>query len=263
MKIAVVNTKGGASKSTVSFQVASTYFLEKNLEVKLIEFDDENKDSEHFEKSKIISEQIEVGTGDGLNDMLRTRLLNNDNLVLDIGGNKTTTLMINALSATRMHRKIDLFIIPMSGGSQDVINAFKTHKMILAMNENAKVIFALSRVRNLKRLSFQYKDFFSSDISLIYKHFILQDSDVIDLSRNEKKSVYEIALDAEYKKKLDKLFDKSMDDNDMIQSARLSTLLEIIDEASIYYKTNLKVAYALIDEVTAKDIVAEEKKEEK
>jgi len=71
MTIAVVNTKGGASKSTVAFQVAAASFLEKKQEVQLIEFDDENKDSETFSNSKIKSSQVEIGDGTDVDEVLK------------------------------------------------------------------------------------------------------------------------------------------------------------------------------------------------
>ena len=125
MTIAVVNTKGGASKSTVAFQVAAASFLAKNQEVQLIEFDDENKDSETFSSSKIESYQVEIGDGTDIEEVLKNTLLvsSSENLVIDVGGNKTTTIIIDGLKKTRLYRKIDLFIIPMSGGHQDLKNA--------------------------------------------------------------------------------------------------------------------------------------------
>ena len=42
------------------------------------------------------------------------------NKVLDIGGNKTSDNVLQGLNSTHMYRMIDLFIIPMSGGSQDL-----------------------------------------------------------------------------------------------------------------------------------------------
>lgn len=47
-----------------------------------------------------------------------------------MGGNQTSTEFIHALSATHMHNMIDLFIIPISGGHQDVVNAKATYDLI-------------------------------------------------------------------------------------------------------------------------------------
>lgn len=56
---------------------------------------------------------------------------------------------------------------------------------------------------------------------------ILKDSDVIDLSRAEKKSVFEIATDRDYKKSLEKQFDKALDKNDNNTVSFLAVTLQI------------------------------------
>lgn len=247
IKLVVVNGKGGASKSTTSLQVASAYFLDKNLPVKLIELDDENKDSEHFTNSKIVTEQQIVDMGETLSNDLISIMANDENLVFDVGGNKTTTLFLNALKSSRMYRKVDLFIIPMSGGSQDVKNAFRTYETIKEIDENAKVIFALSRVRNLKRINWQYQDFFTNENSKNHDFIALQDSDVIDLSRSQKQSVYELATNRDYKKGLEKEFDKALDKNDNNTVSFLAVTLQIFDECEEYLEKTLKPAFQTIE----------------
>jgi hypothetical protein len=252
MKIAIINTKGGASKSTTAFQVASAYMLHKGLEFKHIELDDENKDAETFAKSKIVTEQVGVGDGSELNNTLRNLLLQNENLVIDVGGNKTTTLFLENLAKTRMYRLIDLFIIPSSGGSQDIKNAIKTYKMVKNMDNNTKVLFTLSRVRNPNRVKFQYRQFFMSneiDENDKQNHIILKDSDVIDLSRTLKKSIYEIVQDKETKSKMEEQFDKALLDNNIEKIESLSIMLEIIDEANEFFEKFINPAFKKLDTI--------------
>jgi CO dehydrogenase nickel-insertion accessory protein CooC1 len=246
MTIAVVNTKGGASKSTVAFQVAAASFLAKKQEVQLIEFDDENKDSETFSNSKIKSSQVEIGDGTDVDEVLKDTLLvpNDKNLVIDVGGNKTTTIIIEGLKKTRLYRKIDLFIIPMSGGYQDLKNAEKTYAMI--KDFGVPVIFALSRVRNPKRLQFQYGDFFRAFQEAEY--LILTESDVVDLSRRNGKSIYEIAFDEAEKRALEEMLDDAFDDDDNRRIAQFSTLLQIYDESEAYVEKILSPAFEVIEQ---------------
>ena len=245
MTIAVVNTKGGSSKSTSAFQVAAASFLAKKQEVQLIEFDDENKDSETFSNSKIQSTQVEIGDGTDIEEVLKSTLLvpNDQNIVIDVGGNKTTTMIIEGLKKSRLYRKIDLFIIPMSGGYQDLKNAEKTYEMINGFG--VPVIFALSRVRNPKRLQFQYGDFFQAFPDAEY--LILTESDVIDLSRQNAKSIYEIAFDDVEKKILEDALDEAFDADDNARIGQLSTLLQIYDESEAYLEKILKPAFAVIE----------------
>jgi len=243
-KIFVVNTKGGASKSTVAFQVCAASFLRSKKEVKLIEFDDENKDSETFSNSSIKTSQVEIGTGSDIDEVLRDALLIDDteNMVYDVGGNKTTTLIIEGLRKTRLYKKISLFVIPLSGGHQDLVNAKKTYALISSFV--VPVVFALSRVRNPKRLQFQYGDFFKTFPDADY--FILTDSDVIDLSRKNKKSVFEISQDHETKKSFEKLLDKYFDNNDNENIARMSIMLQIFDESEQYVNEILTPAFNMV-----------------
>lgn len=245
MIITVVNTKGGASKSTVAFQVAAASFLAKSQKVELIEFDDENKDSETFSNSKIKSVQVEVGDGTDIDEVLKDTILvpKDKNIVIDVGGNKTTTIVIDGLRKTRLYRKINLFIIPMSGGYQDLQNAQKTYELIKGFD--VPVIFALSRVRNPKRLQFQYGDFFRAFPK--ERYFILTDSDVIDLSRTQKKSVYEIAFDSDTKKGFEKALDEAFDKDDNEKIGILSTLLQIFDESEEYVTKILTPAFKALE----------------
>jgi len=246
MTIAVVNTKGGASKSTVAFQVAAASFLAKKQEVQLIEFDDENKDSETFSNSKIKSSQVEIGDGTDVDEVLKDTILvpKDKNIVIDVGGNKTTTIILDGLKKTRLYRKIDLFIIPMSGGYQDLKNAEKTYEMIKGFG--VPVIFALSRVRNPKRLQFQYGDFFRAFPEAGY--LILSESDVIDLSRQRGKSVYEISHDEEEKKILENALDKAFDADNNLRIGQISTLLQIYDESEAYVEKILSPAFKVIEQ---------------
>ncbi len=248
--IVVVNTKGGSSKSTVSLQAASTYFLNKNQEANLFEFDDENLDSANFTKTKIKCNQVNIDDGKDLNSTLRELLVKKDmNKILDVGGNKTTTIFIDSLIKSRMYKRVDLFIIPVSSGHQDVENAEKTYNMIKDLDVN--IIFALSRSRhnaNSKRVKFQYNNFFKKFPEADF--FVLKDSDVVDLSRIMQKSCYELAKDDTTKKELNKKLDEAFDTDDEKAITNMSVMLEILDDAEEFYRDNLINAY----EVIAKNI---------
>ena len=254
--IAVVNTKGGSAKSTTTTQVGGAYALDKELSSKIWEFDDENKDSQNFTKSSISSEQIEVGDGAGITTTLRDSFTSNSDInikLFDVGGNKTTTFFLEGLKKSRMFKKVSLFIIPMSGGSQDLKNAKKTLDVILDMDIDANIMFCLSRVRNPKRVQFQYGDFFSDEELQKYPYIVLKDSDVIDLSRKLKKSVYELATDSGAKKGIEDAFDKALDENDNSKITSLSIMLEIYDEAEDYLKTTLIPAFNELEKALNKD----------
>lgn len=254
--IVIVNSKGGSAKSTTATQAGGAYALDKELSSKIWEFDDENKDSENFTKSAILSEQIEVGDGAEITTTLRTLFTDNSDVdvkLFDVGGNKTTTIFLDGLKKSRMHKKVNLFIIPMSGGSQDLKNGKKTLETILEMDTNANIMFCLSRVRNPKRVQFQYGDFFNDKDLKKYPYIVLKDSDVIDLSRKLKKSVYELATDLDSKKGIEDAFDKALDENDNSKITSLSIMLEIYDEAENYLQTTLIPAFNELEKALNKD----------
>lgn len=250
MNIVIVNTKGGASKSTTAYQVASTYFLSKIQEIELFELDNQNRDSANFTNSQIKSSQIQVDFDKQLNNTVRDLFLNqtSPNKVIDVGGNQTTTEFIEALNATHMHNMIDLFIIPISGGHQDVVNAKATYDLISKFGK--KIVFCLSRsrhVQNSPRLKFQYQNFFKTFKNPTY--FILQDSDVIDLSRTFKKSVYELANDETEIQNINSKLLKAFEDKNNDEIYQYSQILEILEDSKKYKETNIDVAHQVLDEV--------------
>ena len=83
--IIIVNTKGGASKSTVAMQVIAPYFLGKEQEVELIELDNQNQDAKIFSKSKIKTKQINVdANAKDLNQTVRDLFLNENKTKLKV-----------------------------------------------------------------------------------------------------------------------------------------------------------------------------------
>ncbi len=250
--IVISQSKGGASKSTVAMQVVAPYFLAKVQEIELLELDNQNQDAKIFSKSKIKTKQINVDSNSkDLNQTVRDLFLteNKNNTVLDVGGNATTTNFLQSLKSTHMYNMIDLFIIPMSGGSQDLKNLKETLKIILDMNKNAKVLFALSRVRNPKRVQFQYGDFFQDKELNKYPHIILPESDCIDLSRKLKKTVYELAQDEQEKENINQKLLEAFDKNDKNSIYSYSLVMEILEDSEKYKTEVIDVAHQVLDEV--------------
>ena len=250
--IIIVNTKGGASKSTVAMQVIAPYFLGKEQEVELIELDNQNQDAKIFSKSKIKTKQINVdANAKDLNQTIRDLFLGEDknNKVMDIGGNATTSNFLQSLKSTHMYNMVDLFVVPMSGGSQDLKNAKDTLQMILVMNSNANVLFALSRVRNPKRVQFQYGDFLQDEKLKKYPYIILPESDCIDLSRKLKKTVYELAQDEQEKENINQKLLEAFNKNDKNSIYSYSLILEILEDSENYKIEVIDVAHQVLDEV--------------
>ena len=221
-----------------------------NNQVILYELDNQNKDSANFENSEIKSIQIEVDFDKQLNNTVRDLFLRQDseNKVIDVGGNQTTTEFIQALKSTYMHNMIDLFIIPVSGGHQDVVNAKAVYDLLSKFGK--KIVFCLSRSRhqhNSPRLKFQYQNFFKTFENPTY--FVLEDSDVIDLSRTFKKSIYELANDETEIQNINSKLLQAFDTKNNDEIYQYSQILEILEDAKKYKETNIDVAHQVLDEV--------------
>ncbi|MFW2578776.1 division plane positioning ATPase MipZ [Aliarcobacter butzleri] len=252
VNIVTSNTKGGAGKSTTAMQIISTYFLAKGQGIELLELDNQNQDAKTFSKSKIKTTQINVdANAKDLNQTVRDLFLsdNQNNRGMDIGGNATTSNFLQSLKSTHMHNMVDLIVIPMSGGSQDLKNAKETLKIILDMNKNLKVLFALCRVRNPKRVQFQYGDFFQDEELKKYPYIILPESDCIDLSRKLSKTVYELAQDEQEKENINQKLLEAFDKNDKNSIYSYSLILEILEDSENYKTEVIDVAHKVLDEV--------------
>lgn len=252
MKIAVLNTKGGSGKSTNSFQVACSFFANKGEKVELIEIDDENADSANFTDSIITSKRLTLGDGSKIeNQLFDTFGDKSVNQVADIGGNKTTTAVIAAMTETRIYLNFDLFIVPIAGGYQDLENAKKTAALIAGWGK--PIVYALSRARcdvnDTDGITFQYGDFFNM-FDQTPPYYVLRDSHAIDLSRKLKKSVWELAHDDKPLQSLqDKLVAALEEGNPKMQKL-LHGFIKVYKGSKDFVETSLKPAFAMIEQLT-------------
>jgi len=254
MKIAIVNTKGGASKSTTAFQLFGAYFLSKGIEnFEVVEFDDENKDSKNFIESKIKTKRLKVG-GE-VTQALKDRILNEvlrtqDHRIFDVGGNKTTTIWLEALKSVRGHKKIDIWVLTASGGHQDIENMQKTLDIIKEFVTEPNVLCVLSRARKEDEWKFQYRKFFANKELSKYPFILLRDDNAIDLSRDLKKSVYEVVLDTEtrqqYENQLDEIYNDPSKVNEVEQ---LLSICNAFDNSEVFYKKVLTKAFEQLDKI--------------
>ncbi len=265
-KFIVLNTKGGVGKSTVSMQILAPFLYWKNGQnekVNLIEFDDENSDSETFSNSNIVEAKRYKISGNDLDGTLIDISLDNDNLIVDVGGNKTTTCILKSLSNTELTDTFDCVVIPLTDGEQDAINTIKIYNQIRKLSTNIKVIFALSRVDVGMDLEMQFLDFFGDKkgriddragyiekIADIDRNIIqINNSESIKASRAFGITVYELS-----KTNLDDLKAKqkvALKDKDMQKSKKIAYRITLINKAIEFKDDVLKKAFSAIDEVVA------------
>lgn len=207
MNITIINTKGGVGKSTISMQVASAYLYQSTSKmVNHFEFDDENRDNLSFEHSNIVNTNTQEVQKSNLRDVLTDILLENDNVVIDVGGNKTTIYFIEALLESGMNHSIDLFIIPLMDGESDALSAIKIYKIIRDANGQTPILFALNRVHKNADLKTQFNVFLGDERGVFNdegiiesipqedRNFIaIEDNEVIKYSKNFGITILEIA----------------------------------------------------------------------
>ncbi|MRJ02444.1 MAG: ParA family protein [Epsilonproteobacteria bacterium] len=222
-KIAVVNAKGGVGKSTVSMQLIVPYLYQKGGNpISFFEFDDENEDSISFEKSRLVwLEKVRVA-GQDMREELRDILLLENDIVMDVGANKTTVYVVDALIHSGMVYALDAVIIPLMDGELDAISAINLYQKIKNANPKIKTLFVLNRWNEMRDLELQFDiflgdkyGFFETKGVINYideadrNYVVLADSDAIKYSRAFGITVWEFAnmeldLDRELKEAIER-----------------------------------------------------------
>lgn len=207
MNIAIINSKGGVGKSTISMQIASAYLYQTTSKVvNHFEFDDENRDNISFVHSNIVKTHTQEVEKSNLRDKLTDILLENDNVVIDVGGNKTTVYFIRALLESGMNHNIDLFIIPLMDGESDALSAIKIYEIVKEASPSTPVLFALNRLQKNADVKTQFNVFLGdergifNDEGLIEKIpqedrniISIEDNEVIKYSKNFGLTIWELA----------------------------------------------------------------------
>lgn len=261
MNIVLINSKGGVGKSTISMQIASTYiFQTTGKKVNHFEFDDENQDNISFKKSSIINTYSKQVDKVNLRDSLTDILMDHENVVIDVGANKTTVRVLDALLKSGMVFKVDMFIVPLMDGESDASSAIKIYQKIKDIDQNARIIFALNRLNADKNIKSQFDIFLGDDRNIFNekgmienipkkdRHIIqLEDSDVIKYSKNFGLTIWELAVSnrdigVEIKDALNKETNK-----ELIKT--LSFKKGIKDDCLNYLKTNLHPTFLEIDNI--------------
>lgn len=264
MKIIVVSSKGGVGKSTISMQLIAPYLYERSGDnaVSFYEFDDENSDSLSYGASVLTKREIiEVDSGI-LKENLTEILLKNKNACLDIGGNKTTTMVLNALDDSAMINFIDLAVIPLLDGEQDAINATIIYTTLKDMKPDLKFLFVLNRAKNSRYIKYQFDNFFGdvrgilSDKQAVknylfeedYENYIaMLDDDIIKFSRRFGLTIFEIAKMKKDFAKMLKLKREKLSQEDEIKVIGFKNYVQKASKS--YFEDVLKPSFLKLDHI--------------
>ena len=209
-KILTISTKGGVGKSTIAIQLIAPALFELSggRSVHFYECDDENSDSLSYGASSLVHRNLVRVDTPFLRDELLEVMLKEEFTCIDIGGNKSTTLVLDALDASGAIHFAHLAIIPMLDGEQDGLNALDVYKRLRSMRSDLPILFVLNRAKDLRYLEHQFENFFG-DIRGIFQnihavkfnidfedsnnYIALPESDMIKYSRRFGLTIYEIA----------------------------------------------------------------------
>ena len=204
--IIIPQTKGGVGKSTVAMQVIAPYLYKKHgKKVTYIEIDDENNDSKSFTQTNIVDKRM-LGTNK-LTELDELILMDdNHEIIIDVGGNKTSTLVLEEIKKVGSFNNVK-WIIPLGDGELDGKNAIATMKKIKKIEERSQenIIFALNRAISMEPdyIEEQFINFFGHkyldsnsvlcDFVKDPKFFPVQNDKVITMSRYLGSTVWEMA----------------------------------------------------------------------
>ncbi|QOG13035.1 hypothetical protein [Arcobacter sp. FWKO B] len=162
-----ISTKGGVGKSTAALQVLSAYVSNKNPDKRLnfVEIDDENRSVAKFSQSKIL-EFARVVSTEFIEDFIDDSAFASDDIVVDVGGNKTATMFLQTLSKKGGFLDEVTYYIPMMDGDQDAQNAQETFEIIRQFDKKNKIVYVLNRCQkkeNKDLLERQFLFYFGND----------------------------------------------------------------------------------------------------
>ncbi|WP_320036194.1 division plane positioning ATPase MipZ [Halarcobacter sp.] len=204
--IIIPQTKGGVGKSTVAMQVIAPYLYKKHgKKVTYIEIDDENNDSKSFTRTEIVNKRM-LGTNK-LTELDELILMDdNHEIIVDVGGNKTSSLVLEEIKKVGSFGNIK-WIIPLGDGELDGKNAIATLKKIKKIEQDLdnNILFALNRAISMDAdyVEEQFINFFGHkyldsnsvicDFIKDPKYFPVKNDKVITMSRYLGSTVWEMA----------------------------------------------------------------------
>lgn len=205
--IIIPQTKGGVGKSTVAMQIIAPFLYKMHgKKVTYIEIDDENNDSKSFTRTDIVNKRM-LGTNK-LTELDELILMDdNHEIIVDVGGNKTSTLVLDEIKKIGTYGNVK-WIIPLGDGELDGKNAIATMKKIRKIEQNPEknIFFALNRAINMEPdyIEEQFINFFGHkylnsdsvicDFVQDPKFFPVKNDKVITISRYLGSTVWEMAF---------------------------------------------------------------------
>ncbi len=204
--IIIPQTKGGVGKSTLAMQVIAPYLYKKHgKKITYIEIDDENNDSESFNRTEIVNKRmLQTNKLKELDELIL--MDDNHEVIVDVGGNKTSSFVLEEIKKVGTFGNVK-WIVPLGDGELDGKNAIATMKKLKKIENNAQdnLIFALSRAisHETDYLEEQFINFFGhkylgsnstiTDVVKDPRYIPIVNDKIITISRYLGSTVWEMA----------------------------------------------------------------------
>lgn len=138
---AVANTKGGTGKSTFAFHVLCSEAARLDRDFMILEIDEKNMTSEVFHHSIILKDRSRSlsldTTTEAIGEAIFQSIIEDKEVIIDIGGGRDTDEVLNALAATGESIR---YYVPMESEEAQIINAIETIKMIESAGGRANLV---------------------------------------------------------------------------------------------------------------------------
>lgn len=155
MKVIVLSSKGGVGKSTFSIHFLAPYlFAKTNTKSVFFMADPVNKDGKIDTKFYQVSDS-EFALYNSNERFFTDFFLCQNSCLVDVGGNASALKFLEELSSKSIMVDDDfVFFLPTDNDPNSCDNVVDTYRRIRTVFKNAKIIFVLTKIHNLK----EYKD---------------------------------------------------------------------------------------------------------
>jgi cellulose biosynthesis protein BcsQ len=264
LKIVVVSSKGGVGNSTLAMKLVTPYLYQKNGNepIEYYELDDENRDYLSFGDSQLSYRRELIVDTPIFREELIKLFRSDKSTCIDIGSNKNSSIVIDALDDSGMLNFVDLVVIPLLDGEQDGINATVAYLQLKSCNPNLKFLFVLNRAKSAEYLEFQFENFFGDMRGIFKNQYSIRDNlfdgdkdnfipfvedEIIKNSRRFGLSIYEIATQ-------NRDFNRELRENilDLTKEKRVKLLSfkNFVNKSAVNYLENiLQPAFKKIDKI--------------
>lgn len=208
-KILMLNSSGSVGKTTIAAQLIAPY-LYMNFRDRINLYTLWSYKKPHSFSSDIINIVDIQAKEDTFSNLLINIYSKDEPAIFDIGAEHTTGIALNALVDTSIIFGIDLFVVPLTKGQKEAIDALEVYSFIKRHNPNAKFVFILNRVAKnttIDDICLHFLDFLGDKDLMVdatkgiieeiepndRNCILLHDDNIINFSVREESTIFELA----------------------------------------------------------------------